>query len=687
MALVASRTQQLYVTGNHIISRDPEEEIRESFALQNDQGALAFERCKQVWVEGNVFETGGLAGLAGMCQRLIVRENLIWGGIQLWGGSRDVLVQGNDMVRGLWHGVTFRAMPTKGGIRDEFSHANQAAQLPAPLRQIVIRENTITQMAGSGIAVEGQPNLDVPASLIATDFLTIQDNRIDSCAREAMVDDGYSVTGGIMLAGGKHLHITGNVIENCGPVELVPKPAENTPERNPERAAVLTNTRRTLDSTAMRTAVSNRILTERRTVNTLSNNLRYMRPVLELAEDEEPAAPIAGIYIFQSEGLEISHNRILNNGSPRVGQQAAGRQGGIIVRNAAIRPFYLQLDKENTLTLPDGYPAAKIHANTVIVPRGPALQLRGYGDMAVSDNQFTSQGSIPVVLIDDSGNQQPGIQLLGVVQIFNVGIADELIGLFQGFWNLVTTQSQRTESSLDITYNTLAEFDLSELNLGGTVLFNDNQVTFNLLRPDQELAVGAVYIISLDDVACHDNQMDAMLLANDYMLANGIIGGLRTRISGNVFKESLGRCYFSCMSLALMNTVTDNQGNHCFGLWGLPQFFIKENNLSLTCRIDKGKFQEYVSQTDVVETDDTPEFQAAGAYRQILQEADRYQPAVLEESRAIQAVKIRQLEAEKAVLAAQPEVEEAELAALNMELAASQAVKVRLDTLAAIRPG
>ncbi len=687
VAVAADRTRELYVKGNHIVSRIPENGDREPFNPKNDMGAVVLERCRQVKVEGNVLETGGLTGLSGLCQRLIVRENLIWGGISVWGGSRDVAVEGNDLTDGLWHGISFRAMPEKDQPRDGFSHNIREAQVAAPLRQVVIGGNHISRMAGSGISVEGIPNLDKPSSLLATDFLTIRDNEIVGCAGGALVDDGRSVAGGIVLAGGKHLHITGNLIENCGPTEVPSRPGTPIPRpeegRVPERA-VARMAQKIAPASEVRTAVSRRVIGEK---SLLTNNLRYLQPILERVEDEEAAAPIAGIYIFQSEGLEISHNRILHNGSPRVGQRATGRQGGIIVRNAAVRPFHLQLDKERTLTLPDGYPAAKIHANTIIVPRGPALQIRGYGDMTVSDNQFTSQGAIPVTVIGDDGNEQPGIQLLGVVQIVNVGIADELIGLFQGFLHLATEQAQRSAASAGALHTTLANFNLEELSLSGTVLFNDNQVTFNLLRPELELAAGAVYIISLDDVACHDNQMDAMLLANDYMLANGIIGGLRSRISGNIFKESLGRCYFSCLALALMNSVTDNQGNHCFGLWGLPQFFVQENNLSLTCQIDRGVFQQFLGERDAPETEAIPERRAATAYQQILQEMDRYQPAVLEESRAIQAVKIRQLEAEKAKLTGEPEVEEAELTALNLELAASQTVKIRLDTLATIRSG
>lgn len=688
VAVAADRTRELYVKGNHIVSRKPENGDRKAVDVQNDAGAVVLERCQQVGVEGNVLETGGLTGVSGLCRRLTVRENLIWGGITLWSGSRDVLVQGNELVEGLWHGVAFRAMLEKDDPRDGTSRGIREKQQAAPLRQMMVRENRISEMAGSGIAVESRPNLDDPISLLATDYLTIQDNEIVGCAGGQMVDDGRSVAGGIVLAGGKHIHITGNLIENCGPAEKPPRPMESLLREEGDHdvpaGAVAGTPSRKLAALDIRTADSRRIVSENRGI---SHNLHYLRPILEKAEDEESAAPTAGIYIYQSEGLEISHNRILNNGSPRVRQQAAGRQGGIIVRNAAIRPFYLQLDKERTLMLPDGYPAAKIHANTIIVPRGPALQIRGYGDMAISDNQFTSQGAIPVTVIGDDGNEQPGVQLLGVVQIVNVGIADELIGLFQGFLRLVTEQAQRSIASTGAAHATLTNFNLEELSLGGTVLFNDNQVTFNLLRPELELAAGAVTIISLDDVACHDNQMDAMLLSNDYMLANGIIGGLRSRISGNIFKESLGRCYFSCLSLALMNTVTGNQGNHCFGLWGLPQFFVQENNLSLTCQIDRGQFQQYLgeAETQGPEAEAVPELKAAVAYRQVLQEMDRIQPAILEESRAIQAVKIQQLEAEKAVLTRQPEVEETELAALNLELAASQSVKIRLDTLATIR--
>jgi hypothetical protein len=707
IAIMASRSQQVYVEGNHIIGRVKDKPSQKQATQAGDYGTLVFDRCRYVWVEGNILEIGGTTGLTALGKNLTVRENLVWGGLQIWEGSQDILVQGNEIVRGKGHGIVFQSLPGKK-VTPEANAAGDEDEQVIPIRQTLITSNLIGEMAGSGIAVASQPNLDDPASLITTDFLTISDNRILSCAREVSEDNGRSVYGGIVLAGGKHIHIHGNRIEDCGPeTKLPPQKASEADAAEsgevlevPFAGTVAAEKARKPVATALETdslaaarspmaSLNMRLGGANPATMSLKNNLRYWQPILvELTEGEKPAAPIAGIYVFQSEGLEISHNRILNNGSPRVGEQAVGRQGGIIVKHAAVRPLQMKLNDRVTLTLPDGYPAAKIHSNTIIVPRGPALQLHGFGPMAVTDNQLTSQGAIPVILVDDSGNQQPGVQTLGVVQIINVGVADELIGLFQGFLGLVQTQAKvyagGTAEATHFAETATNATDVPQINLGGSVLFSDNQVTFNLVRPEQELAAGAVWITSLDDLAFHDNQLDVVLLPNDYILANAIIGGLRMRAGGNVFKETLNRCYYSCMSMAIMNMVTNNQGNHCFGLWGLPQYFVDQNNIALACQLDRKKFNEMLiaSADETAELEATKEWKAAQAYTHVLEATDAYQPTLMQESRTIQSFKVRQLQAEKDALSKQLDVEEVEIATIEMELAASNAVKTRLDELA-----
>jgi hypothetical protein len=659
------------------------------FQLAPGVRALAMKDNADVRVEDNLIvvmkdqsgeETTGAQEViyAEACHRVAIRQNgMRGGGIRIVTGSSNLVIEGNDIARGPGHGIAFATKAIQSTANVPYSR----------IENVIIRGNTIAMMAGSGIAVDATPNLKNPASLIATDDLVIENNTIRACARGATEGDGDPVAGGIVLAGGKLLHIQRNRIEGCGPQAILPAPVENeepepdvhpagtigTPELQPEVGLAAMGGASPSETLAVQPGIEPR--TFARPVPGLTTHSEY----LDVTVVEDPTvAPVAGIYVFQSEGLDISHNRILNNGSPQVSARAAGRQGGIIVKQASIQPLQAKVGDDQILTFSNGYPAVKIHDNIVIVPRGPALQIAGIGPMAITANHLTSLGTFPV----EEQDEELPLQALGTVQIINLGVADELLGFFSGFGDLVGTQT---------TVAVTESIDLSSLRFDGSVLFSDNQVTLNLAQPERELTYVSVLVVSMDDVGFHDNQLDAVLPGRDALFADALVLGLRARASGNAFKETIGRCYFSYAAAGLINTAMGNQGNHCFLISGPdPSKQVDQGNIAFFCMLDKVRLAELMSETALVEEVEEEvgleTLKAAAAYRRILNATDVHYPELLKTFRTAQTVKVQRLTAEKAVLDAQPGVADWQVEAVERELAATGHIHTRLDNMVTFEP-
>jgi len=263
--------------------------------------------------------------------------------------------------------------------------------------------------------------------------------------------------------------------------------------------------------------------------------------------------------------------------------------------------------------------------------------------------------------------------------IINVGVADELLGMFNGFLAMATTADEATRPP-----TLYRPPDLSDVPLDGSVLFCNNQVTFNLLRSEQEMGYASVLIFSLDDIGFHDNQLDVVLQAQDKILANAIIAGLRLRASGNAFKETLQGVVFSCMSQAILNSTSFNQGNHCIlAKAHAPAWLQDVGNIALVCKLKPQGFTVYVTtpQTEAPSASKKEAKQAALAYRNILQFADRQHQVVLKDIQELQRKRVTALRSERAALEKTAEKAAPELLALDAELAALQALKNRIDEM------
>jgi hypothetical protein len=277
-----------------------------------------------------------------------------------------------------------------------------------------------------------------------------------------------------------------------------------------------------------------------------------------LIENNGPSAvePVCGIFVLHAEGMEVSRNRILNNGArteePRTPVKI-GRRGGINVVYAITPVTPLRFGR---LTIPgqNGEPALKVEGNIVSVPLGRALSVTALGPLSVVANEFTSRG----VVQGGAGNTF----MAATVAILNLGLSNELYLQFLAF-------SAISKGSL--ATNTLAapaaRPGLDDQRLGaylanGNVLFANNQCVLDVAETGVTLSVSSILILSLDDIGFDSNQCDCSLL-DDIVLAQVILFGFSVRANGNRLKESLGRAVFSAVTFGLMNTTAQNQATHC----------------------------------------------------------------------------------------------------------------------------
>jgi hypothetical protein len=102
----------------------------------------------------------------------------------------------------------------------------------------------------------------------------------------------------------------------------------------------------------------------------------------------------------------------------------------------------------------------------------------------------------------------------------------------------------------------------------GKLLFSNNQASF--LMPDASIGfdVSSVLLMSLDDIAANDNQLE-WHTQQRLLLANLLALGVSVRSNDNRLAETWGRSFRSVFSLALMNTAANNQTTHCITALGL----------------------------------------------------------------------------------------------------------------------
>jgi parallel beta-helix repeat protein len=428
---------------------------------------------------------------------------LAQGGIQIGGSSERVKILDNEILGGSGHGITLGDIPEDAidsltikksyGLITTLSRTKQKilkGSFIGNLYEIVIAKNTIRDMGLSGVGVAAFFDLNTIDSIVSVEDLTIYRNQITHCAHQLPPE------------------IPKNMLSMCGFGGIALASCENT------------------------------VIQENRIEN---NGL-------------DRSQPICGIFILNSEQVDISNNRILNNGSRSNvdSNLQPGWRGGIVI-GMSFKQLTSQFSGDTKWLSPDGIPAAKIHDNTVTQPVGQSLFLIAYGPVSIVGNSLTSQGT------DFKVN--PFALLAGSVFILNLGFSRDLVGyLFLKF--------RQTPQNKMISVPPTNDLRLLYLP-SGTVLFANNQVSLDLRSPEKSIAFSSQLIASLDDIAYTSNQAECNS-REDFIVTNVALFGITIRSNDNRFQEGITIALYSLFSYGYMNIAASNQSTHCLIVLGNP---------------------------------------------------------------------------------------------------------------------
>jgi len=450
------------------------------------------------------------------------------GGIQIGGGSELVRITRNRISGGAGNGITLGALPDEEPLGNDFkgmlfvNHLNAGHQeyleqnFPGFLYEIVIENNLIAGMGLSGIGVAAFFHSERIGLMISVDEISIRENHITRCANQVPDEKPESMM--------REIGFGGIALASC----------EN---------AVIAH-------------------------NRIQDNGRH----------ENQA--VCGVLIVYGENVDISNNRIINNGAAgRVNGQALdpGLRGGIVVRASFKQPFYRFVQNEG-FARPDGIPAVRVHDNIVVQPLGQALFLMAFGPVSVGGNQFTTQ--------DADFRVNPFSLIAGAVLIINLGVSQDLMASMllnsfryvgTGNQQMFTHKSGRIQApAASATSGALRYLYLP----GGSVMYNDNQTTLDLQDQVIDFAFSAQAIASLDDVAYNSNQSSVRSLF-DVLFTDVALLGATVRANNNRFQEGFTITLNSLVSVGFMNMAVSNQATHCIQVLGPSAFTIDHSNSML----------------------------------------------------------------------------------------------------------
>jgi hypothetical protein len=454
----------------------------------------------------------GLGGiqLGGTCERVHVLDNLVQGGI------------GNGITLGSIRLVDDNGDDTGGGGDDDPGDPCKPACKPGngyipptggrgthfvsagPLYDIYIERNRILDMGLDGIGVIGFWNLRGVDEMISVERLTIVRNEIYYCLRR--------------------------------PLAVIPTP----------------------------------MLTQMGYGGIALADVEYLVIRENVIENNGPdfTQPLCGIFILHGEGIDITDNRIRNNGAKTGEPMAAakdGARGGIVVV-FAIAPAIPTNVSFLGVSLPgapvqNGVPALRVHDNIVSTPVGQALSAVALGPVSVHANSLTTHG------IASLRARTPAVSVAATVSIVNLGLSNEIylqLLAFAILANIALTLpgAIETDDAIVIPAVGLDDLGIGRLLADGTVQFTDNQVVLDLLDAGTSITLSSILIASLDDIEFADNQCTSDL-AVDLVLVQAIVLGFTVRVEANRFTESLVLALLSALTYGVANTTSHNQGTHC----------------------------------------------------------------------------------------------------------------------------
>ncbi len=445
-----------------------------SGSLSDD--SVLFAKGEDILIERNLVETT-VTGADGP-----------WGGIQIGGGARRVVVRHNRIEGGIGHGVTLGSLNwvhhvtgkrlrfgAAVGIVDHFDpcrpkqpHANpvdQAGERYDPetagdLRDVQILDNRIERMAGNGISVlttlplvEGDGE-----DLITVDRITIEGNTIADCVRQP---------NDLSRAATKTKKSTSDQHEAFG---------QFTESSVPPGGIVLVD--------GEQVVIRNNVIRDNGT--------------------EENQA-ICGISIRFGDAIVIEDNQITNNGRHAPGTLAhtPTTRGGIVVSLAGVLSNRDTQDQSDVM----GF-SLRVLGNHVEQPNGPALAARATGPLVVIGNHLTSLGN--------NASSQPVGRAHAVVLI-NLGMPWEGLQLpadepSAARWKFPSATPKYLRDDAGTVDSELGDSGppAHVMGHGGQILFNDNHVTLNWtgISSAGGLVAGfSVGICTRDDVIMTGNQL------------------------------------------------------------------------------------------------------------------------------------------------------------------------------------
>jgi hypothetical protein len=296
------------------------------------------------------------------------------------------------------------------------------------------------------------------------------------------------------------------------------------------------------------------------------------------------AEPICGIYIMSGDKLEISRNRILNNGpaenlglppgSANPFPTRLGTRGGIFIASLTKADI---LDVFLSEGIRNGLPAAKIQDNIVVQPLGQALFVIALGPVSVLGNNFTTQ--------DQDITNELSINA-ATVYILNLGVSNDQLRV-----NFEPTLSQLSHLPSGLLTANNPVYTVGLILEGflylpsGQVMFNNNQVTFDQRNLETDATLSSVSIITSDDVSFCANQLECLGLGtvydeelgivsiSDFVVTDALLVGMTVRTADNRFQEGFTGTTWSLVSAAYANTTTGNQSSKCLNAFGTREQF------------------------------------------------------------------------------------------------------------------
>ncbi|MEA2560682.1 MAG: hypothetical protein QOH06_2186 [Acidobacteriota bacterium] len=282
-------------------------------------------------------------------------------------------------------------------------------------------------------------------------------------------------------------------------------------------------------------------------------------------------SPVAGIYLGTVRGLIVRDNIVTGNGLQTVGKAVETNEGGIVARDlsealevasTSLSPDARSINRPNYFQRPDGWPAAMVHGNLVVAPRGRALVLLGLGAMHVTDNRLLARELV-------ARADPEGIGLVGAVLIRSGNPYFQYISLR---WTTPVFIGE------------------------GSVTFSDNEVFLDDIAPPGSLETMVVTITAGQDLAFQDNLIRCWKGMTNLELKhqfNTVLWSTNVRASGNgIHEEPFYGFFWSLYVFAnILSAVTGNQVTHCLYAPGPDQQHALANNAEQFC--NRGTFDRY----------------------------------------------------------------------------------------------